>query len=81
MKSLKSKLLFGIISLVIILPLFISLISMYLFQTVLTRNAYSTVELLANDASKLVTSRMDVLEVELKKIAQQDAILSMDADK
>lgn len=81
MKSLKSKLLFGIISLVIILPLFISLISMYLFQTVLTRNAYSTVELLANDGSKLVTSRMDVLEVELKKIAQQDAILSMDADK
>lgn len=81
MKSLKSKLLFGIISLVIILPLFISLISMYLFQTVLTRNAYSTVELLANDGSKLVTSRMDVLEVELKKIAQQDDILSMDADK
>ncbi|MDF2511054.1 MAG: methyl-accepting chemotaxis sensory transducer [Herbinix sp.] len=78
MKSLKFKLLFGMMLLVILLPLCISLISMFLFQTVLTRNAQSTVELLADDGSKLVSSRMDVLEVELTKLAQQDDILSMD---
>ncbi|HHV11071.1 MAG TPA: methyl-accepting chemotaxis protein [Clostridiales bacterium] len=77
MKSLKSKVLFGILSLVIILPLFISLVSMYFFQTVLTRNAYSTVELLADDGSKLVSSRLDIHKMELKKLVQQDDILSM----
>ncbi len=80
MKSLKFKLLFSIISLVIILPLLISLFSIFLFQKVLTKNAYSTVELLAEDGSKLVSSRMDIREVELMKIAQQDDVVSMDVN-
>jgi methyl-accepting chemotaxis protein len=80
MKSLKFKLLFSIISLVIILPLLISLFSIFLFQKVLTKNAYSTVELLADDGSRLVSSRMEIREVELMKIAQQDDVLTMDVN-